>query len=129
MVSPICKSHVGWFLLLTTIHSLFLQLIGSPFFLLSFTASCRSFCSFLCVSIKTVSSSYFLLLRLCLPIMNPGRISHSLRTASLYWLNKSGEKMHLCLMPLSIIVYILKSFSICKQVVCFQYMFGIIQQI
>lgn len=125
LLSPICNSHVEWFLLLTTIYSLFLQLIVSPFFLLSFTASCRSFCSFLYVSIKIVSSAYLLLLRLCQPVMNPGRISNSLRIASLYRLNKSGEKMHPCLMPLSIIVNLMNSFFICKQVVCFQYMLGL----
>lgn len=106
LVSPICNLYGGLFLLLTIMHSIFLQLMFSPFYSFSFTNFCRSSCSFLFVSsINTVSFAYFMSLRLWLPKMNPGRTSTSLRITSLYRLNKSNEKTHPCLTPFSIFMY------------------------
>lgn len=122
-----CNLHFVMSLLLTTMHSVFLQLMFNPFFSLPFTTFSRSFCSFLSVSaVNTMPPSYLLLLRLWPSIMNPCRISNSLRIASLYRLNKSGEKTHPCLTPLSIFVYLLNSFSVYMQVVCCQHRFLII---
>lgn len=73
--------------------------VDSPFFSLSSITQSRRSCSFLLKSaINTVLSAYHILLRLRLPIINPGRVSSSLRIVSLKRLNKSAEKTHLLLL-------------------------------
>lgn len=106
----ICSLHLGLFLLLTTIHSLFLQLIFSLFLSLSFPKFFRSSCSFFCVSAINILSSAYLLLRLCPLKVNNSRTFRYLSITLLKRLNKSGEKTHPCLSSLAICKYLLKLF-------------------
>lgn len=84
-MSPIRISHLGLFLLLTSIFSSFLQLMIKPSFPLSFTTMSMNYFSFLFVSgISTDSSMYLILLILCSAIINHGRTSISLTSALQY---------------------------------------------
>lgn len=97
----ICKwQFVILTFLLTTKCFVFLLLIFSIFFFVSFTPFTRISCSFLSASsINNVSSAYLTLLRLRPPIVN---LSNSLRIISVFRMNNSGEKYHPCFTPLYI---------------------------
>lgn len=90
------------------VHSIFLQLILEAFCNFSI-----SYCSFLSDSaIRTVSSAYHKLFRLTPPIRNPASSWISLQIFTVYRLNRSGEKMHLCLTPFLIWTKLPSAFSI-----------------
>lgn len=78
---------------LHTILSILLQLMISSFFSLYFNNLSRGSCTFLSGSaIKTVSSAYLLFLILPSTMINPGRISSYVKSASLQMLNISWEQ-------------------------------------
>lgn len=61
LVSPISNFHVGLPLLHTSMHSVFLQLMSSPFFTVSYTTFWKNYCNVLHVSvINYVSSTYLI---------------------------------------------------------------------
>lgn len=92
-----------------------------------------SYCFPLLTCLKFLSLSaiasfvYLTLLRLCPTIINFSVLSSSLRTVSLYKLNKSGEKLRHCPILLSSFVHPLNAFSICVQVVCHRRNYGLLE--
>lgn len=54
-------------------------------------------------------------------LINTCRLSTPLRIISFYWFNKSSEKLNPCYIPLSIFMYLLKSFSIHMEAIYSQY--------
>lgn len=88
-MSLICSSHFWLFLLLTTIHSIVLQLMVSSFFTLSTVMLFCGSCSFLSASTtNSMSYAYFMLL------INLSSNISSFRIAWLKMSNKSCEKTH-----------------------------------
>lgn len=77
---------------------------------LSFTTFPQSCGCFLSVTaVYTVSTAYFMSLRLCSPVIISGMASSSHRISSVQRLNKSGENTHTCLPVRSTFVYLLNS--------------------
>lgn len=100
---PFCLSQCLVFLIITPFSLLSLTLLSYCYFSLPFESA-----------ISIVLSVQHMLIRLCLPIINPGRPSNSFRIISLYRVNKSSDKTLTCCTSLS---GVLSSLSICRQVV------------
>lgn len=98
------RKMVNITILLKVMHSVLQLIVLRAFLCLKSTFNCPSESA---INIM----SYLRLLRICPLIINSG-YSSFLRIVLLQWLNKSGQKMHACLTPLSILVFSLNLFSI-----------------
>lgn len=67
-----------------------------------------------------------MLVRFCVPEINPDRTSRSLRFTLLYRANNKSSQGETSLSSGSIFLYLLNSFALCMKVVCFQKTFHII---
>lgn len=85
-VSLNCNTNLGLIFVLKTIHC---GLVFIPFFMLSFTIFCGSFCDFLSLSgINTLLSTYLMLIRFRPPIMNAVGTFNCIKIALLWTNNK-----------------------------------------
>lgn len=88
-------SKLGYFLLLKTIHSLFLQLMFSPHLQLSFTTLSKSPCSLTSVSASVIYRSS--IVEITPALINHGGVSRFVKIDLVKKLITYAEKTHRCI--------------------------------